>query len=419
MKTLKNTLLITVSKVLSILTNLILGIILLRSYDLNFFGVFAFTIALTNLFISLAAWGFNQYSIREIAQHGRRKFRDSILLPCIQAKLILTVICMLCYFILYAFFLNNHIVVEEVYNHYLFVLIASFIIFFDSFKHFFNNSLYSLGLMQFETLSVIIEKIFLFSSVLLGVRLSNGIIYYILCLFFSKLIAGMFSFKYYKRYIGFQLTFNIDYSRIKILLKNTFPFFVQTLLTYLYFQTDIILLGLIISNEEVGMYQSSLSIVAAFLIIPWAFMNTIFPKISRRYKLKQFKKIKTNLKQIMIYSFLFTVPLAYIFFKNGRGTIELLYSEDALKSVFVFKVLIWLIIFRFQSYIIGYFLDSVNMEKDRAYIISYTVVINIILNLVLIPYYQSIGAAMATFLSDFILVILCLIKLFAFFKKVE
>lgn len=416
MNILKNTFLISISKILNLLTNLILGIIILRKYDLNFFGILAFTITLTNFFISLASWGFNQFTIREIASNGRKQFRENILNSTVQSKIIFSLIFMALYFFIYGIILKSQNINVK-YNHHIFVFISSFIILFDSFKHYFNNSLYAVAQMQLETISIIMEKLFLFFTAIIGVYYERGLIYFILCLLFSKIISMIFSFVYFKKIIGFDISFKIEKEKFFDVIKKSYPFFLQAVMSYLYFQTDIILIGLFVSNEEVGAYQGSMSIVAALLVLPWAFMNTIFPKLSRRFKLKQFRRLKANLKQASFYSIAVTIPLAYIIFKYSEEIILFLYSENAYKSVYIFKVLIWLIIFRFQTYLIGYFLDAVKMEKDRALIVTYTAILNLILNLILIPQYQSIGAAISVFISDFILLIMCLFKLKLFFKK--
>ncbi|HOK39913.1 MAG TPA: oligosaccharide flippase family protein [bacterium] len=417
MKIIKNTFLITISKILNLTTNFVLGLIILKKYTLDFFGIIAFTISLVNFFISLASWGFNQYTIREISATGRKNFQKNQLLQVIQIKVFFCIIFSFLYIILYGLILKN-ITFLDFSVHIKLVILSSLIIYFDSFKHFFNNSLYSVGIMQIETISIIIEKIILFISIIFCVNQKYTILYFIICLVFSKFISFVFSFYFFKKIIGFIFSIKYEIKNIIEIIKKSAPFFFQILMAYLFFQTDIILLGLFSTNEDVGSYQIVMSIVSALIVIPWAYMNTLYPKLVRKYKAKQIRGLKANVKQISIYSFLVTIPLAFLLFKFSENIMFYLYFENAEKLMYIFSVIIWLIIFRFQTYLFGYFLDAVGMEKDRALIVTYAALINLILNLFLIPNYYSFGAAISVFISDFILVIMSFYKTKKFFKKI-
>jgi O-antigen/teichoic acid export membrane protein len=83
------------------------------------------------------------------------------------------------------------------------------------------------------------------------------------------------------------------------------------------------------------------------------------------------------------------------------------YGINFINSIKVLQILIWAELLIFLNYVFVTILQSINREKLWMYSTAICLMINIFLNLILIPRLNYIGSAFATITTEFILLILC------------
>ena len=166
------------------------------------------------------------------------------------------------------------------------------------------------------------------------------------------------------------------------------------------------MIGNISTMKELGLYEQS----EKFMRIPYIFStslsNTMSPRNSNLISKNKSKNVKNNIEKSFKFIMFLAFPIALGIILVSDQLIPLLLGKEFIKSSNILKILI-------LSTIIYIFTDVINSqylipnELDKTYTKSIVIgtISNILLNIILIKKYASIGAAYATFLSEFIVLI--------------
>ncbi|SEA76846.1 Membrane protein involved in the export of O-antigen and teichoic acid [Thalassobacillus cyri] len=181
-------------------------------------------------------------------------------------------------------------------------------------------------------------------------------------------------------------------------LKYSFPLIFATLMSTLINKVDIIMLGNMTTNKEVGIYQITFQVsstISLFLFV----LNTVFaPRISKLYhnnNLPQLRSTYVNTTRALALSafvyFLFLVVFDdFILGMFGKEVIEggtaMLYRNIG-QVVNVSVGSVWLM------------LSMTGKPKFQMYANLFAFIVNIVLNLLIIPKYGMNGAAFASMVS--------------------
>lgn len=164
------------------------------------------------------------------------------------------------------------------------------------------------------------------------------------------------------------------------------------ILTY----SDTILLTFFKGTQSVAQYnvaQPSLNII---LIFASAFISMIFPIISKLYHNNAKQKIH-DLINLLYNNFLIaTLPLGLIFFTYPSLIIGLLFGDKYLPAAMALQVFALSFIFIILKDINFGIIAGIGKVKERSKILYYGAGFNIILDIILIPIFDIVGAAIAT-----------------------
>ncbi len=222
----------------------------------------------------------------------------------------------------------------------------------------------------------------------------------------SFFIAGIFSLALV--YKQFKLKFVLPKkSQIKELLISSRHMFFSHVMLSLYKNFNVVLLGFLTSNVEVGLYAAAERIIKAVnsLIAPMS--QAIYPNLSLRFsKLKAQESVR-NMATISKY---YVIPLSMIMlllFLFENVVAEFLGISDQ-GFQWVYFVLIPIILFGSLNYLLG-IVGLVNLNKEKWFQRATVVgsLVNFILCLVLAPTYGAIGSAIAITTAEFL--VLCIV----------
>jgi len=192
--------------------------------------------------------------------------------------------------------------------------------------------------------------------------------------------------------------FNISAS-LKI-LRASYPFALLILLMALFNRVDSVMLERLLENglEQAGIYAQSFRIFEAATQFSLLFAMLLFPMFSRMIQLKEDvnELIRTALPLLMVAG----LSVACIAFYYNFEIIDLLYEAHAPYSSRIFSILMIGFVFVSTSYLYGTLLTANHNLRHLNLLASLTVVINIGLNLLLIPRHQALGAAISSLVSQ-------------------
>lgn len=190
---------------------------------------------------------------------------------------------------------------------------------------------------------------------------------------------------------------------LKPIAKKIFDYGKYTVLAGLglimYQNIDILMLGHLGAIEDVGVYKLGRISAVLIMVLSQGILLTLMPQISNLQEQKKSSEIKKlyykNIK-LMLYIFvpfffislLFVKPLFYFFFQDKYLDAEVVFI------IFSFSGII-----RSFSNPQGALLTGVGLVKYDSYQMWGCALLNVLLNLILIPKYNHVGAAFATILA--------------------
>lgn len=187
-----------------------------------------------------------------------------------------------------------------------------------------------------------------------------------------------------------------------LILKKSAPFAVLIFLMGFYNRVDVVMLGWLLPEtgaEQTGIYAQSYRLLDAANMIAFLFGALLLPVFSHLIKKKQSVEEITKLSYCLI-----SVPAVLlvgccIFYKEPL--MLLLYKNHVNESAQVLGILVFCFFAMSSNYIFGTLLTANGNLKQLNIMAFSGMTINIILNLILIPRYLALGAAIASVITQF------------------
>lgn len=219
-----------------------------------------------------------------------------------------------------------------------------------------------------------------------GVILANIISVYLatFILFFSALkISGGISYK-----------LNIDY--IKSTLLYGFKAHTGNIIAFLIYKIDLFLIGGLINPAAVGFYSVSSGLAERLWMVSQTASFVLFPKVALE---KNEKKRKEFTPLVSRNVFLLTIVGGFFLIMISEWLITLLYSSKFEHSVTALQVLIPGIIMLSAGRVLSNDISGRGKPEISIYSGTTALILNIILNIILIPIWGITGAALASSVS--------------------
>ena len=204
-----------------------------------------------------------------------------------------------------------------------------------------------------------------------------------------------------KRYFPF---LSAEYEKASVgkkLLSFSWPL-ALTGVTFLFIsKTDIVLLGYYMSSKDVGIYTAALSITGMLTFVGSAFEWIFLPVISKYFATGQLDELKSLFKSSSKWMFLIVLPVFLFILLFSEEIIRLLFGVEYVEGSLALIILAFGISMNMLTGLTGNML--VGSGHTKLNLLSEIIggITNISLNIMLIPIYGIIGAAIGTAASYF------------------
>ena len=373
---------------------------LTRILGANNLGIYSYTFSIVTIIYLFSALGINTYGQREIAYNQDNKKEYS--------KIFFELIIIRAFSTFLALILSIIItIIEQKYQTY-YLIFNIYII-----ANLFDITWFYQGLEKFKTITIrsTIIKIIYLISVFLFIKNTNDLNIYIL------LFSLMTLFSNISLWINIRKIINKpDKLEIKKHIKSVLNFFIPQIAAIIYSIVDKIMLGIIGTNiKEVSFYEQASYIVKTILMIITITNSIMVSKISYEYNKKNLEKIKTYLTNTINFIWIIGIPITFGICAVIKNFVPWFYGKEYLSVINLVYIMSPLIIIIGFNNLIGIqFLVSTKNQNKYILAVSIGAITNFILNLILIPKLNSIGATIASVISE---TIILLIEIY-FFKKI-
>jgi len=383
----KNTGMTFIGKVGSLVIKFIINIAVARYLSKARLGIITGGITYIYLFSALATLGLDQFIVKEL--HQFPKNRDQILGTSFWLKLMAGVACIPLIWLVYQVYPAKG-------TPYDYVLIISIIGIFQAFNvidSYFQSEVQSKYIMQVQVTGNLISAAIKLALIFFKMPLIAFVYAYA---FDFMLLATGYYFTYQRKERNI---FNWSYNGqlAKKLLKDSWPLIISGIMVSLYMKIDQLMIQNISGVKEAGAYSTVAAFSEAWNFVPTVIVTTLFPAIlnARRDDPARYKKRIQNLYNLMVY---LSLPVAIIITFSSH-LIYKVYTPEYAYAAPVLSVHVWSGVFVFLGAASSQYLIAENYSTLTFVRTGAGAVVNIVLNLILIPKMGMMGAAIATLIA--------------------
>ncbi len=391
----RNVSLILVSDVIGKILSFFLVIAIARYLGEAGLGKYSFAFAFVGLFSIFADLGLSTYLTREIARNKERakKYASNML----TLKMMLAAISLILPIAIISFIEQS----TEVRTAVIIVAIATSML---NLTSVFGTLFAAFEKLQYHALISLLERIITVSLGLLLLFKGAGLLGLVSAYLISYLIVMAAALILaFKNTTSFAISFDKDLW--VQMLKNSIPFWFTTIFITIYFRIDTVLLQMMTTYEAVGWYNAAYRALDALYFIPGAVITAIFPVMSR-FHVENKKMLQELYKRAFYYLSILALPIATgIMLLSGR-IISFIYGGKFAEATPALQILIWAEAIIFISALVGYLLNAINKQLTFTFVTGGAAILNIGINLMLIPRYSYLGAAIATVITELAVLIL-------------
>jgi O-antigen/teichoic acid export membrane protein len=363
-----------------------------ESYGL-YFALFNFSMIL-NIFLDLGITNFNN---RNISQH--RFLLHKHLSNIVGLKLMLAIV-----YAVFSLVVAAIIGYNKIQFHLLFFLIINQ--FLVSFTLYLRSNISALHLFRTDSLISVLDRtlMIIICSVLLFTNIAGGkfqiewfvysqTIAYIITLLITMLVVISKSGK---------ITIRVDRKFALVFLRKSYPYALLILLMAFYNRIDSVMLERMlpdpIGKREAGVYAQAFRLLDAVAMFGALFGGLLLPMFSSMIKKKEPVGPIVNLAVALL--FVPSIIIAVSSLLYDRDIMALLYHSHIEDSADMLGLLMTGFVGIATTYIFGSLLTANGSIKELNYMAAGGMILNVVLNLILIPRYYALGSAVASMVTQ-------------------
>lgn len=351
-------------------------------------GKYSFANSIVQYFILIGCIGLNFYGQREIAycQH-KKDDRDRTFIELVIIRFSTVTLALILY--------NFIIVLNQQNLQFLF-----FIMSIDIIASMFDISWFFQGIEDFKKIVIrnFIVKIVGVILIFTCVKTTDDLYIYTLCHSVTLLLGNLSMWIYIPKLVSFQ---KIHTKEIFKHLKLTIVLFLPQIAVSIYTILDKTMIGLIVGTTEVAYYEQSQKIIKIVLTVVTSMGTVMLPRIANLFKINEMEKVKEYLKKSFSFTFFLSFPMMFGLISLSSNIVPWFFGEGYDKVVLNMMFISPIIVFMSFSSLMGtQYLLPLNRQKEYTISVLVGTCCNVILNIILITKFASVGAATASCISE-------------------
>lgn len=394
-----NTLFQIIARIASSGTTFLITLLIARHFGLRGYGDFAKVTAFITLFYLFADFGLNAVFLQK--EDAKVRFKDLF-----YTRLVLSVILTFLVNVLAAFLPYNtqtHIGFSP--NVRLGMTIFSFTLITEAILYT-TSAVFQRELSyEYFMVSSVIGSIATLLFVLIATYFSNTLLFIYLSFILGGIVESGTALFFTKEGV---LPPRIDTLFAKRLALETLPIALMLIFNLVYFRIDIILLSLMKPSQDVGIYDLSYKFFDFLIALPLFLSNALYPSIIQNEKIH--KNFTFTIRKYMIifagFSFIVLVP-TWLF-----APLLQVINKEFIATVLPLRLLVLSLPIFFVTSILQWVLIAKKQQMFLAVIYFFSTVINVWLNLLLIPKYSYLASAVITGVSEAMVFIALWVRVF-------
>lgn len=359
------------------------------------FGLYNYSLTIVTYFMFVSSMGLHIYGQKKIAVAKSDVERHRIFVNLFVLRLIIVSICEVIYILLANRFSNTLVYILQSIN-----LLASA----------FDISWYYAGIEDFKTISFrnIIVKISFVILLFLFVKGNHVLYKYIIIISIMNLIGNLSMF--FKLDLSIKYL-NLSFSRIKYYLKKSIVLLLPSLVLQLSSVVDKTILGFMSNMSEVGYYSQVVKLLNMFIVIVSAYGTVIFPKIVNAKYANDNKKLRQLINDSLSFVIHISLPCMVGLIAVNDFFCLWFYGDSYIGiEHYVLLGSVLILIQSISGILATQFMMATGNERKLTLFIFIGVIINISVDILLIPNFGAKGAIVASIISELTVMIFAIVN---------
>jgi len=375
-------------KIIRLIVTFIVGILIIRYLAPNEFGLLSYAMSIVGIFAAVSSLGIDSILTRELVKYPEQK--DLLIGTAFSFKLMGAALSTI--FLLAALpFMSNDGFIN------IMILIIASATFFQSFNvidFYFQSRITSKYSVYAQSSSFLLGSII---KILLIIFKAPLIYFAIVILVEAIFLASGFIIVYNNRGLNI-----FDWKSNKKLgfkiLSDSWPLILSGVVITIYMKIGQVMIKELMNETEVGYYGAAARLCEAWYFVPMAITASLFPAIvnakqtSEKLYLNRLQKLYDIIAWMAI---LIALPVTFF----SKEITVILLGNDYLPSAPVLTIYIWAGLATFLGIASSQYLIAENLTKLSFYRTLIGMIVNVILNIILIPKLGIVGSAIATLIS--------------------
>lgn len=369
--------------VLNLLFPIITAPYVSRIMGVEFIGLVRFVTTSVNYFVLFAMLGIGTYGVRELAKYKNDQKKCSQIFSSLFTITLCSTLVVTLFFVLSINLVSEfkeYRFLFSVYGIVLYLAPVTMDWYFQAKENF-----------QMITLRSFVVKLLCVVSLFLFVRERSDLIPYILISVFSTVATQIWDLSYaYKT----GLRISLRHLELRRHIKPVFLFFFTSIIISIYDQINPVMIGFLSSYEQVGYYTSASMIIGMLLGGFYAINTVLLSRLSFNRAQKDDNANSELLQKTFDFNSLISVPMAIGLCLISLRFMPLFFGDEFAGSIVPMQILSFKLILDMLN---GFFVINVlyvfGYEKKFLLIAACTALLSFALNMLFIPRYGAIGAA--------------------------
>lgn len=244
-----------------------------------------------------------------------------------------------------------------------------------------------------------IIKIVGVALIFLFVKSSGDLLLYVICHSATLFLGNLSMWAYIPKLVG---KVKVRELEIKKHIRPTIVLFLPQIATSVYTVLDKTMIGFLTGiEEEVAYYEQGQKIVKIVMALVTSLGIVMMPRVANLFKHNEMEKVKNYLSKSFRFVFLLSFPMTFGLMAVSCNIVPWFLGSGYGKVIPNMMVIAPILVMVSLSNIIGMqYLLAIGRHRDFTISLVAGCVINFSLNLLLIPFFLSIGAAVATVIAE-------------------
>ena len=353
-------------------------------------GIYSYVFSVMQYIVSIGTLGLSFYGRREIAYKNNKYERSKLLYELLILKAIIFSIVTVPFYMI--------IGIHSKYVIFYLIILP------DIIMNIFDIVWFYQGLEEFKKICLVnfVTRILNVIFIFLFVKTQSDLInYVIITVIFDIITIILFIVQIHKYIQRVPLKELNPYKH----LKACIILFLPQVCIQIYTICDKLMLGNLQSNiNEVGFYEYSYKLIQILISIISAISLVIIPSISKEFINNNKEKIKEYINNSINFVIFLSLPLSFGIIAISYGMVNIIFGQEFIKMNILIQILAVTILPINITTIIGdSYMISTKQEKKFTLIIAIGTIFNLMLNLLLINKYNSIGVTISTSLTEILI----------------